>query len=308
MTPAHPESTVIDKKKLDLNLLAIFIEVFSHSSVTLASSALGISPSSVSQSLAKLREHFSDPLFVREGQALKPTRRAKVIYDSLQDDFDKLNRSILDVVYPEESNRIVIYCSPYLSVRLVPQISNLIWSKKPTCEVIHKSYYSDLSAHNDLPRFRTTDLTIDFKPNLSRSMENVHISDEELCFISASHHPRLREHLTKEMSQQEDFVIFETQDDEFWQSKLEINQSIGQRNIHFRSNSFLTLLSIVEASNKIGVVPLWMYERFKSSFNIKKLTSDSPLSPQPIFLTYNKSSRSDATINNIISHLLKRQV
>jgi DNA-binding transcriptional LysR family regulator len=60
----------------DLNLLVTLDAVLAEGSVTRAARRLGLSPSAMSRSLARLRETTGDPLLVRAGRGLVPTPRA----------------------------------------------------------------------------------------------------------------------------------------------------------------------------------------------------------------------------------------
>ena len=60
----------------DFNLLVTLDAVLAEGSVTRAARRLGLSPSAMSRSLARLRETTGDPLLVRAGRGLVPTPRA----------------------------------------------------------------------------------------------------------------------------------------------------------------------------------------------------------------------------------------
>jgi DNA-binding transcriptional LysR family regulator len=66
----------IDLSELDLNLLILFMALIEEGSVTAAGERLHLAQSTVSHSLAKLREIANDPLFVRSTRGLNPTPRA----------------------------------------------------------------------------------------------------------------------------------------------------------------------------------------------------------------------------------------
>jgi DNA-binding transcriptional LysR family regulator len=61
--------------KLDLNLLQVLAILIEEKNVTAAASRLNLSQSAVSKHLSRLRDMFSDPLFERTAQGLKPTPR-----------------------------------------------------------------------------------------------------------------------------------------------------------------------------------------------------------------------------------------
>lgn len=70
----------------DLNLreLRILDALLRHRSITRAAQAMETTQPQVSKVLARLRRQFSDPLFVRHGQAMHPTPRALDMTDRLR--------------------------------------------------------------------------------------------------------------------------------------------------------------------------------------------------------------------------------
>src|SRR5215217_6757290 len=61
---------------IDLNLLLVLHTVLSERSVVRASERLHVTPSAISNSLARLRELLDDPLVTRQGRGIVPTPRA----------------------------------------------------------------------------------------------------------------------------------------------------------------------------------------------------------------------------------------
>ena len=65
-----------DIRRLDGNLLLVFRELARTRRTTEAARRLGVTQSTISHALARLRDLFGDPLFVRRPHGLEPTRRA----------------------------------------------------------------------------------------------------------------------------------------------------------------------------------------------------------------------------------------
>ncbi|OWQ95090.1 LysR family transcriptional regulator [Sphingopyxis witflariensis] len=65
--------------RFDLNLLRIFDAIFARGGVSAAARHLNLSQPAISHALAKLRDTFDDPLFVRQGNRLVPTPAARAI-------------------------------------------------------------------------------------------------------------------------------------------------------------------------------------------------------------------------------------
>ena len=78
----HPEESGL--RRLDLNLLPVFVALMRERSVTRAGRALFLSQPAASAALARLRAAFGDELFVRNGNALEPTPRAEALMAELE--------------------------------------------------------------------------------------------------------------------------------------------------------------------------------------------------------------------------------
>jgi DNA-binding transcriptional LysR family regulator len=70
---------VIEAHDIDLNLLAVFQEVYRERQISSAARRLNLSQSAVSNALARLRRLFGDDLFVRTGQGMQPTPFAQAL-------------------------------------------------------------------------------------------------------------------------------------------------------------------------------------------------------------------------------------
>jgi DNA-binding transcriptional LysR family regulator len=73
------------RSKLDLNLLRVAVTMLDAGSVSQAAKVLGISQPSVSESLAKLRQHFDDALFVRSRKGMAPTPRGAEVANAARE-------------------------------------------------------------------------------------------------------------------------------------------------------------------------------------------------------------------------------
>ncbi|AYD44271.1 LysR family transcriptional regulator [Yersinia rochesterensis] len=85
--------------KPDLNLLITLNVLLAEGSVVRAAQRLGLSPSAMSRSLARLRQTTGDPLLVRAGRALVPTPRAL----ELREQVSQLVQDATSVLRPAET-------------------------------------------------------------------------------------------------------------------------------------------------------------------------------------------------------------
>ncbi|VVO36287.1 LysR family transcriptional regulator [Pseudomonas fluorescens] len=69
----------------DLNLIPTFVALHETASVTATAERLHVTQPSISYALGKLREHFDDPLFIRNRNGMQPTRLANSLYACFKD-------------------------------------------------------------------------------------------------------------------------------------------------------------------------------------------------------------------------------
>lgn len=77
---------------LDLNLLVTLRHLLQERSVGQAAQRLGVTPSTVSKALARLRDWFDDPLFIRGRLGLEPTELSQSLENELADWFQLSDR------------------------------------------------------------------------------------------------------------------------------------------------------------------------------------------------------------------------
>lgn len=86
--------SVVNLSAIDLNLLVVLRAVLHERSVARAAARLHVTPPAVSNALARLRELFGDPLFVRSGRGITPTPRALELAPLLERSLGVLETSL----------------------------------------------------------------------------------------------------------------------------------------------------------------------------------------------------------------------
>lgn len=79
-----------DITRLDARLLRAFIATFEERNVTRAAARINLTQQGLSGMLARLREVFNDPLFVREAHGVVPTPRAEALYAKVKTVLDAM--------------------------------------------------------------------------------------------------------------------------------------------------------------------------------------------------------------------------
>lgn len=84
----------MNDRSFDLNLMTVLEALLRERSVTKAARRLGIGQPAASNALARLRQHFGDELFVREGGSMVPTAKALALGAPISDGLATLRVAI----------------------------------------------------------------------------------------------------------------------------------------------------------------------------------------------------------------------
>lgn len=96
-----------DQSRLNLNLLRIFVTVYETGHVTQAAEQLGMSQPAVSAGLARLAQHFGQPLFQRVSNGVVPTVAADKLIDPIREGLHAFETGLDtgSVAIPEQRKR-----------------------------------------------------------------------------------------------------------------------------------------------------------------------------------------------------------
>lgn len=131
----------MDLQKLadyDLNLLVVLERLLAERSLTRAARQLGRTQSALSHSLARLRELFEDPLFVRSAEGLVPTARAEALAPQVQ----AVLAQVQSLLKPprafdpqHDSASLAVVMTDYVQLVLLPPLLRLLAQEAPGLEL-----------------------------------------------------------------------------------------------------------------------------------------------------------------------------
>ncbi|MBA3069583.1 MAG: LysR family transcriptional regulator [Hyphomonas sp.] len=186
-------------RTLDLNLLPVLEAIYSERSLTRASESLHITQPAVSNALARLRTHFEDPLFVREGRGVKPTAMAEALMPAVRDALDRLRAGLepRSAFAPARSTRVfniaardagAYILAPALARRLEAEAPGvrIAWSQAQRAAISTELASGRLDLALDVPDLRGADME---RQDL--------FTTPYACFVSRTH-PLARKTLTLE--------------------------------------------------------------------------------------------------------------
>ncbi|ACA88766.1 LysR family transcriptional regulator [Shewanella woodyi] len=126
----------------DLNLLLSLTVLIEEGSVSKSAERLDISQPAMSQNLKKIRNLFDEPLFVKHGQGIKATEKARSLLPGLHEWLEMSSRLILQKAFdPKEVYGVVrIAFIDTMTSEIVPQLLEMVMQAAPNVELefIHK--------------------------------------------------------------------------------------------------------------------------------------------------------------------------
>lgn len=188
--------TGVTLKNIDLKLLAIVSELDRTRSVSATAENLSLSQSAVSMSLAKLRRHFNDPLFVRTSTGMEPTPHAVELILMLKSAEELLQNALgHHVVFdPVTSARQFTICSTDIAlVTVVPKLLKKLRLAAPNVKLDVRSI-SDYTAK--MLESGETDLAVGFCPPMGAGFCQQRLFQERFVCVVRPGHPRISNKLS----------------------------------------------------------------------------------------------------------------
>jgi len=125
-------------REVDLNLLVVFNELIDNGSVLKASRSLGVTQGAVSQSLAKLRKHFDDELFIKTNTGVAPTSFAISIAEDVRQSIAFAEAALggRGRFDPAISARDIRLCMGDMGeIRILPRLLSVLRKVAPRCRI-----------------------------------------------------------------------------------------------------------------------------------------------------------------------------
>ncbi|PLR38777.1 LysR family transcriptional regulator [Chimaeribacter californicus] len=287
-------------RNIDLNLLTVFEAVYLHKGIVNAAKALNLTPSSISQSIQKLRNTFPDPLFIRSGKGITPTAYAKNLHNHIS---EGLGAIITGLDFSQDIHKtrfITVSCRPHTGCEVLPRIYQELIRVNPNYVLKHQDIPDNYDALNQF----NADIVIDAKAIYSKSIVGVKIFAEKIVCVCHRHHPRITDYLSLENAVHEKFTFLEINDLVLKLQKQSLDLNEFNRNFAFTTYSSLNMLNIVAGSDLVCFVTESMYEMYKRAYPIKKVQSEFSFNDLDIYLYYNRASKKDKTLMQLINTII----
>jgi DNA-binding transcriptional LysR family regulator len=256
---------------VDLNLLVVFDSMLKSQSVTVAADRVGISQSTMSYELAKLRRLFDDPLFVRTATGMQPTPRALQLAEPIRRALEIVNNEVLRRLHfdPASSKRTFTLCmSDIAELNFLPKILTILAREAPGISVqtvaINRQDVGRAMANGEL------DLLIGFFPDLKKAgfYQQSLFLHSFACLVRKSH-PRIRSEMSLEQFVSESHVVVRPEGRSYEVVERFLEQSGFKRRIVLVTPHFTSVPFIIAASDLISILPVSLAQAFTGFAELK---------------------------------------
>jgi DNA-binding transcriptional LysR family regulator len=258
-------------RNIDLRLLEVISELHKTRSVSHAAENLALSQSAISMTLAKLRKHFNDPLFVRTSSGMEPTPHAIELIRLLKE-AEGILHAVLGhhVVFdPLTSERTFhIYSTDIAQITLLPELVRHFHHAAPGVR-IELGRISDTTAK--VLESGAADLAVGFIPPMGAGFCQQRLFKERFVCAVRSDHPRIGKVLTLEHFESELHLAISTSGTGHGIVDRTLEAKKIQRTIGLTVPSFLGIGSLIADTDYIATLPEQLGKHLAGQGKIKLL-------------------------------------
>ena len=256
--------------KVDLNLFIVFDAIYTEANLTRAGQIIGITQPAVSNALARLRETFNDPLFVRTAQGMVPTPMAQNIISPVRSALALLRVSVQEsrTFNPLQANKTFrISMTDLTEAVILPPLFQRLRRQAPA--VVVESFLSHRrETTSDLAAGRL-DFAVDAPLNTDAQVRHVKFMEDRYVCAMRQGHPLA----TKASISLDDYLALthihiSTRRNGLGQVDLALGKIGLQRKITLRSQHYLMASNVLQHTDMVMTVP----ERFARRHDLHFVT------------------------------------
>jgi len=289
-------------KRLDGSLLLVFLELVRHGRTTVVAKRLGLSQSAISHALARLRDLFSDPLFIRRADGLQPTRyalelapRVEEILRLAQDAIGMAER--FDPATTRRHFRLgaADYVCTLTAAGLLRRFEQHAPQARFSFQLVLGREAIDALKRDEI------DVAVGRFPWRLQSYHVETLFDEEYCVIAREAHPRAHDPLDLPTYLELGHVLTSVSGELVSLTDPAMRKLGITRRIVASVPRFLIALSVVAQTDAIATVPRRLALRHAAAFGLRVLPTPFPLDSFTVVAVSRK--RTDPAIDWLVEQL-----
>lgn len=279
----------------NLNLLPIFCVIGEELNLSRAGKRLGLSQPALSHALAKMREMFADPLFVRVPHGLAPTPKAL----SLAPQVAGLLESASQLFREEElamkdlDRSFVLAATTYFEMRILGQMIQKLAKIAPNVTL------TTVSLQGEFPKAELdrgeVDLAIaGYFQDLPQGLRSFSLGEDPHVCVARKDHPYLLTHQTVDDFVSCNHVMIAVPLTVRQKIDVELEKIGRSRRIVAHINNFLTAPVVVAQTDYLLTCPLTLAESYAQWFDLVISSTPIPVDPVRVQMVWHERNHSDA--------------
>jgi DNA-binding transcriptional LysR family regulator len=286
---------MLNLRSVDLNLLTAFEAIYAERNLTRAADRIGMSQPAMSNALTRLRAVLKDDLFVRKGNSMQPTARARQLAVPVQNALGLVREGLTqtDEFNPELSNRIFrIAGAEHIDYEILPR---LIHALPDTYKDLRfETIAGNAASMKDKLKSGEVDILIDISPLRDEEFEVRPITHDSLVTLVRKGHSMSGKKLGLHETLDLQHVILRARDEHGFFMERFLREHGKENNIIARVDHVLAMPLIVAESELVCTVPAHLAQPMIKHFNLEVLDTAIPPRTFSILMMWHKTQTHDS--------------
>jgi DNA-binding transcriptional LysR family regulator len=284
----------INLKSVDLNLLVVFEAIYSTGNISAAATQLAMSQPAVSNALARLRDLFGDPLFVRARRGVDATNKASEMIGPVREALLLIRRQLdgSDRVDPATlRRRFRILMIDTLEPLLSPPLIKTLIETAPGVSIESISGYRVDFVNQILTG--TLDLAFYVFPVNAADVTAVPVCAVDAVCITRRGHPLIGDRLDIETFKLLRHIVLVPEMRAHTHVDKDLAAQEVPRNAAYMVNRLWSVPPLVERSDLLGIVPRHFAEEVSKNFDIVIHEPPMKMSEQYLYMIWHTKNEHD---------------
>ncbi|MFP3613170.1 LysR family transcriptional regulator [Paraburkholderia sp. SIMBA_050] len=273
----------MDPNRIDLNLLKVFDAILRTRSVTVAALHLGLTQSTVSNALNRLRDALGDPLFVRTSEGMMPTTWAEEIAVPIRRSLDQIRWTLehkvgFDPAYARRT--FTLFMTDIGQFILLPRLLRLVAQEAASVQ-IHTEQVPPFRLREGAMENGDVDLAVGYFEQFEGPFHRRRLFTETLVCVTRSEHPEITGSLSLEQFLNAQHLIYLPPGSGHGSTDASIDAVFHhygvQRKTVSRIAHCLGLWTLISESDYLAVLPLHLATMFTELAPLQILPAPVPL-------------------------------
>ena len=266
--------------RFDLNLYRVLDAIYAEGSLTKAGRRLGLSQPATSHALARLREAFDDPLFLRSAHGMVPTALAKALIGPARQAL-RLLEDPLSTAQPFEPQgarlRFRVSMSDLTEARLLPRLVQTLRAEAPGITLESFSV-----PRRDLVQALATGalaLAVGVPLLADPLVQHAALLEDRYVCVVRQDHPLGERRLTLQRFLEMDHLHLSSRPRGLGHVDLALERLGKRRRIMLRAQHFLVAPEVLMASDLVLTVPRSFADHMATRYPLRMVELPFPLPP-----------------------------